>query len=180
MAAASILVVYGVPPSTVLRDRSGKVLGSFALTASNRASFEVALREALGAFVKNDVDIAGADYQFVRNVKDLQTAIASKPYSHVVYYGHAMTDQGVLLLSHGNKVSVDQLVSLLTGTKVKHFDILGCASVSIAARLAIAMPKLTVGNLRDKRWDNFDVELRTMKVQRMSIEPQAIHHFGPK
>jgi hypothetical protein len=68
---------------------------------------------------------------------------------------------------------------MIHGTGIEHLDILGCRSTAFAAQLASAMPKLTVGNLRGKRYDDIEVDLYTMQLTKFTILPQTVFHFGP-
>jgi len=94
---ARTLIVYGVPARMPLHDGAGTPLGkTFVLTELNRDSFERALRQALVAFVKGDALVSGARLVFIHNASDLSAAIKSAPYTHVVYYGHALEGENAL------------------------------------------------------------------------------------
>jgi len=173
------LVVYGVPAKMALYTATGTPLGkTFVLTALNRDSFEPALRQALIAFVKGDATLQGARFVFIHNASDLSAAVKSAPYTHVVYYGHALEGVNALLPKAGNRITVAQLTQALAGTPVAHLDLLGCQSASMAAELATLLPRLRIGYLRSKRIDNVECDPRTVQVIRMTIDPQAIFHFG--
>jgi len=173
------LVVYGVPAKMALHDVAGTALGkTFVLTEHNRDSFEPALRQALIAFAKGDATLSGARFVFIRDASDFAAAVKSAPYTQVVYYGHALEGVNALLPRAGNRISAAQLAQALAGTPVAHLDLLGCQSASIAAELATLVPHVRIGYLRSKRIDNIECDPRTVQVVRMTIDPQAIFHFG--
>jgi len=70
------------------------------------------------------------------------------------------------------------LKQALAGTTVTHFDILGCRSTSVAADLSTQLPALRVGYLIAAREDNVEVNPHTLQVISLTIDPQAVHHFG--
>ena len=181
MSDVSVLCIYGVPPTMRLKTAGGQSTGqTFTLTSTNKGSFERALRTALDAFVGSDASIMGARFAFVRNISEISTAIRSGAYTQVVYYGHADQNANALITSHGVRITPAQLASALQGTSVAHVDILGCKSVSFAAELATLAPKLRVGYLTAKRFDNIEVNLHTQQVIDVSIDRQPLLHFGPK
>jgi len=162
-----------------LSDAGGSPLvKTFELTSHNRDSFEPALRQALTAFVKGDTVVQGARFAFIHNASDLSAAVRSAPYTHVVYYGHALEGVNALLPTAGNRIAVAQLAQALAGTPVAHLDLLGCQSASIAADLSTVLPGIRIGYLRSKRIDNVECDPRTLQVIRMTIDPQTIFHFG--
>ena len=181
----SVLVVYGVPPNRVhLFSATGKDLHtewSFDPKTFNgkiRENFEQLLRTALTSFLITEVpEIAHARYRFISSAGDLRAAMHGGRYTHIVYYGHAVDDGATLKPLH--KITVTELRHLLQGSGVDHIDILGCKSTTFASQLASAMPKLNVGNLRGKRFDDIEVDLRSMKLTNFTIVPQVVFHFAP-
>lgn len=173
------LVVYGVPARMALSDAAGTPIGkTFELTSHNRGSFEPALRRALVAFVKRDAVVQGARFVFIHNASDLSAAVRSAPYTHVIYYGHALEGVNALLPTAGNRIKAAQLAQSFAGTTVAHLDLLGCQSASIAADLATVLPRLRIGYLRAKRIDNVECDPRTVQVIKMTIDDQPVFHFG--
>lgn len=150
---------------------------TFELTSRNKDSFEVALRQALNVFMKGDAIISGVRMTFIRDASDFAAAVRSASYTQIVYYGHALEGVNALLPTGTNRVSAKDLASALTGTTVKHFDILGCQSASIAAELSTLLAKVRVGNLRVKRFDNVICDPRSLLVTSLTIDPQPIFHF---
>lgn len=174
-----VLILYGVPAAMPLKSAAGVPLGkTFELTTKNRESFEPALRQALVEFTKGDLPVAGARMTFVRNAADLSAAIRAADYTHVAYYGHALEGDNALLPTAGNRITVQQMAQALDGTKVTHLDILGCQSSSIAAELATKVKGVKVGYLRMKRFDNVEVNPRTLQVVTLTMDAQAILHFN--
>jgi hypothetical protein len=183
MPMLNVLVIYGVPPAMDLVDAAGKVqMGTFEkLTKDNRHSFEVALRHALAAFVKDDASVLGARFVFVRSGAGMAAALKSGAYTQVIYYGHALEGGANGLVPDGDPdhaVYTSELARALQGTTVTHFDILGCMSASLAAELFTVMPKLRIGYLRADRHDVLEVSPRTHQVISMTIEPQKLFHYG--
>jgi hypothetical protein len=173
-----VLVVYGEPPSMELLDSAGRKLGRFALGSENRASFETALRRALAEFLGGHAGVSAARFVFIRNAAEFAASIRSGSFGHVIYYGHALVGTNTLLPSIGHSITPWQLFNSLKGSTVRHFDILGCSSASIAAQLATDLPALRVGNLRAAREDNIEVNPTTKQVVRLKIDPQPVYHFG--
>ena len=130
-------------------------------------------------FVPDDggARIAHAQYRFIASAADLRSALPGGRYTHVMYYGHAVDDGGTL--KPLQKITVTELQHVLQGSGVDHLDILGCRSTAFAAQLASAMPKLKVGNLRGKRFDDIEVDLRSMQLTKFTIVPQVVFHFAP-
>jgi hypothetical protein len=182
---ASVLVAYGLPPNRVhLFSLTGKDLHTEwkfdpkTFNGRTRRIFERQLRRALRSFLVNEVpDIMHADYRFITSAADLGGVLHSRRYTHLVYYGHAVDDGSTLKPLH--KITAMQLQHLIHGSGIDHLDILGCRSTTFAAQLASATPKLTVGNLRGKRYDDIEVDLRTMRLTKFTILPQTVFHFGP-
>jgi hypothetical protein len=175
--AHSVLVVYGVPPRMRLSDAAGREVGTFSLKDSNRESFEAALRSALATFVGTDASVSGARFVFIRNSADFAAAVRSAQYAHVIYYGHALLGENVLLPTANQRITTRQLAQALAGTSINHFDILGCRSASLAAELSTLLPKIRVGNLRSAREDNVEADPRTLQVIRLMIDRQPVFHF---
>ena len=122
-------------------------------------------------------EIARAQYRFIASVGDLRMALHGGRYNHVVYYCHAVDNGGTL--KPLQKITVTELQHALQGSGVDHLDILGCRSTTFASQLVSAMPKLKVGNLRGKRFDDIEVNLRTMQLKTFTIVPQVVFHFAP-
>jgi hypothetical protein len=174
-----ILVVYGEPPMPVLRDSVGHPLHErFALTPSNASSFTASLSNALALLVGGDASLSGAQFVHVKDEAHMRTAIRSGRFTHVIYYGHALENVNALYPGIGSHISAPQLADMLKGSGVTHFDILGCKSTSIAAELSTLVPDVQIGYLRQKRVDNFVVNTKTLQVITMTIDPQAIYHYG--
>lgn len=179
-------MAYGVPPNHIrLFDVSGRDLhrewkfDPNAFHGRVRHNFEGQLRAALNIFLTGEVpQIARADYRFVPDVATLHALLQTRRYDHVVYYGHAVEDGATLKPLH--RITVTELETVLKGSGVSHIDILGCRSTTIAARLASDCPSLTVGNLRGRRFDDVEVDLRTMQLKNLTIVPQPVFHFSPK
>lgn len=176
--SSRVLVVYGNPPKMDIFAPDGRKLQSFELTRRNQASFEMALRKALGAFLGAHVNIAMAQFVFIRNADELRRAVQSANPSHLIYYGHALDGSNTLLPALGNAINAWQLTNALDGTGVKDFDILGCSSSSIAAELSVSNPRLRVGYLRTARKDNIEFDRETMRPIRMTLDKQPLLHFG--
>lgn len=122
-------------------------------------------------------DIGRADFAFVTDARSLAQALRGGPYTHVVYYGHAVDDGATL--KPLKEIDVKQITDALSGTNVVHIDILGCSSASFAAKLVLSVPKLTAGSFLTKRLDDIDVDMATMQLKRLIIERQPLHHFLP-
>jgi hypothetical protein len=179
-AGQQILVVYGVPPRMKLRDVAQREIGkTFSLTTSNRASFERALRFALTRFLGSDAQVMSARFIFIRNVREFTAAIRTGSYSQVVYYGHALDGENALLPARGGKIAPAELAYAFRGTTIRHFDILGCRSTSVAAELATLCPTLKIGHLRAAREDNVEVSPATLQVISLTIDQQMLFHFEP-
>jgi len=181
-----VLVAYGVPPNHIeLFSATGRDLhrewkfDPKTFSGRTRQNFEWKLRSALSRFLASEVPSIGhADYRFVPDIATLNRLLQTRRYDHVIYYGHAVDDGATLKPLH--KITVLQLELALKGSGVTHIDILGCRSTAIAARLAMDLPLLTIGNLRGRRFDDVEVDLRTMRLKTLSIVPQPVFHFGPK
>jgi hypothetical protein len=177
-----VLVVYGMPPKIALNDApgpGGRPIGAtFIMTKSNRASFEKALRRALASFMRSDAVIMSARFVYVETAADVAAAIKTADYTQVIYYGHGQEGAAVLLPTRKTTIIALQLARAIKGTKVTHFDILGCQSMAIAAELSGMVPGLRVGNLRARRFDNINYNPRTQEVIDLAIEHQPIYHFG--
>ncbi len=179
-SSSGYLVLYGVPPEFQVLDAQGRSLGKrFQLNKSNMASFEAALKIALGVFLAKHADLSRAKMLHVRNAEGIAKAIkAASARTHIIYYGHAIADDKALAPSKAQRVTIDQLVRMLKVASVSHFDLLGCTSVGIAAELAIAVPKIRFGGLMNKRNDDFEVDFRTLQIRNMAIAKQEFLHFG--
>lgn len=173
-----VLVVYGVPPNMRLRDAAGREVGTLSLTRSNRPSFETALNRALAAFVGIDGAVAGARLVFIQNAADFAAAVRGGHFAQVIYYGHPLSGENVLLPAAGQRITARQLAQALGGTSVTHFDILGCRSMSIAGELSTLVPNIRIGYLRSSREDDVETDLRTNQVRNLRIEAQPLFHFG--
>jgi len=175
--AHSVLVVYGVPPKMKLRDAAGREVGTFSLTRSNRQSFETALRRALAAFVGTDATVTGARFVFVGSAAAFSAAVRGGQFAHVIYYGHALADENALLPAAGQRITAPQLAQALSGTSVRHLDILGCRSMSLAGELSTMLPQVRIGHLRSPREDNVEADPRTLQVRNLDIDRQPLFHF---
>jgi hypothetical protein len=181
----SVLVAYGLPPNRVhLFSATGRDLHTewkFDPTTFNgrtRQMFEQLLRTALNSFLMSEVpEIAHAHYRFITSAGELRAALHGGRYTHIVYYGHAVDDGATLKPLH--KITVTELRHLLQGSGVDHIDLLGCKSTTFASQLASVMPNLSVGNLRGKRFDDIEVDLRSMQLTNFTIVPQVVFHFSP-
>ena len=181
----SVLVAYGLPPNRVhLFSSTGRDLHTEwkfdpeSFNGTTRHNFERLLRTALNSFLMTEVpEIAHAQYRFIASAADLRSALHGGRYTHVVYYGHAVDDGGTL--KPLQKITVTELQHVLQGSGVDHLDILGCRSTAFASQLASAMPDLKVGNLRGKRFDDIEVDLRSMQLTKFTIVPQVVFHFAP-
>jgi hypothetical protein len=174
----TILVVYGDPPRMKLHDVKSRPLHeTFALTPKNQLFFQRALIRALSAFVGGHLNLSNARFRHIRTAAQFSSAIAGAKYTHVIYYGHALMGTNVLLPANGSNISPARIVESLTGTSVRHFDILGCRSTSIAAEVSLKLPGISIGYLRQKREDNVVVSRGNPEIE-MTIDPQPIYHFG--
>jgi hypothetical protein len=173
-----VLVLYGAPPTMKLVSSTGKSLDKvFELTGANRASFEVALRRALSAFLGEHVSVAAATMIYIRDVAEFADALAKHPAARVIYYGHAIADNKVLLPSLGKSIAPFHIVNALNRSRVRDFDILGCSGASIAAEVALGRVHARIGYLRSARHDNIIVDPATLRVKALTIDPQSIQHF---
>jgi hypothetical protein len=186
LTVESVLVAYGVPPNRVhLFSNLGRDLhtewkfDAATFNGKTRQNFERLLRTALTSFLMNELpEITHADYRFIASASELGKALQSHRYTHVVYYGHAVDDGGTL--KPLDKVSVRELQHVLQNSGVEQVDILGCRSMTFAAQLASALPKLAVGYLRGKRYDDIVVDMHTMQLTDFTVVPQTVFYFGPR
>jgi hypothetical protein len=177
---SGVLVVYGDPPLMPLKDEQGRKLNkTFTLRPGNERSFRLALEGALVTFLGAHVNVKNATYRRIRSRQEFVRAIKSGHFSHVIYYGHALSNVNVLLPATGSNIAPFQIADVLKESGVRHFDILGCSGASIAAETAtLVSSNIQVGYLMAKREDNLEVDPRTMTVKRMTIDPQALRHFA--
>lgn len=153
--AQSVLVLYGDPPNMTFTDASGRIVSTgFALTSQNQSSFEKALMRALASYFGAQVRMAKARFVRIRNATDFFSAVKEHDPAHLIYYGHALTESNTLLPMIGRSITAWQISNALKAKSVRHFDILGCTTVSLAAELSIALPKIRIGHLRAPRMDN--------------------------
>jgi hypothetical protein len=180
-----VLVAYGVPPNKIkLFSSTGVNLHKTwqfeprTFTGAVRESFERLLRIALLAFAGTEIpDLARADYRFVPDFQTLGRLLTRGRYARLVYYGHALSDGVTLLPLH--RITAQQLAQVLAGSAVEHVDIFGCNSSAIGALLASLLPRLKVGTLRGKRFDDIEVNLATMQLTDFRILSQPVFHLGP-
>lgn len=150
----------------------------FALTEANRTSFEVALRRGLAAFLGEHVSLVGARMVHIRDIFEFADALAKYPARRVIYYGHAIAENKVLVPALGRSIAPFHIVNALKKAHVRDFDILGCSGASIAAEVALGRVGARVGYLQGARQDNVVVDPATLRVKALAIDPQAIHHFA--
>jgi hypothetical protein len=98
--------------------------------------------------------------------------------SHLVYYGHALDGTNALLPALGKSITAWQITNAIKGTAVQHLDLLGCSTVSLAAELATALPKVSFGHLRVTRFDDIEVVLESQQVKNVVIDRSHLYHFG--
>lgn len=171
--------MYGDPPKMALFDERGrKVSHAFELTASNLLSFQNALRRALAAFLGTHLEVAGAELVRLKDAETFVRVVKSGHYSHVIYYGHAIKELNILLPALGQNLTPSRMAQALKESSVEHFDILGYEGATIAAELSPQVPKIRVGYLPAKREDDVDVDVATLRVRSLTIQPQTIQHFG--
>ena len=185
----SVLVAYGVPPNKIkLFSSTGVNLHQTwqfepkTFTGPARENFERLLRSALMAFVALEVpyevpDLAKTDFRFVPDIQTLGSLLARGRYSRLIYYGHALTDGVTLLPLH--RITAQQLAQALEGSSVQHLDLFGCNSSAIGALLSSLLPRIRVGTLRGKRFDDIVVNTQTMRLTDFQIVPQPVFHLGP-
>jgi hypothetical protein len=179
--SASVLVVYGDPPTPPLEDSTGRPLGNnLALTGGNQVSFERALRLALAGYFGAHVSMANAKLIRIASAADFINTVKREKFNHLIYYGHALLGTNALLPSIGKNISGWQITDALKGTSVKHFDLLGCETASLAAELSIALPWMDVGYLRSWRHDNFEVDPNTLRIKNIKFDPTPLRHFPGK
>lgn len=178
------LVVYGVPPkriklfSATHRDlhKTWQFIPA-EFKGAIRDNFERLLRPAIQEFMRDeDPDIAQADYRFAPDVQTIRAALAARHYDRVVYYGHALSD-GVTLAPL-KRITGPEVATVLKSASVKHFDILGCNSFAVGSLIKLHAPEITVGVVYGKREDDFEVDVRTMKLIGFSIARQPVYHPG--
>ena len=180
-ASGSVLVVYGDPPTPPLEDSTGRPLGkNLVLNRANQASFERALRSALAQYFGSHVSLATARVIRIGSAVDFAATIKRESFTHLIYYGHALLGANALLPSLGKNISGWQLANALKGTAIKHFDLLGCETTSLAAELSVALPRVEIGYLRSWRHDNFEVDPNTLRFKNIRIDPTQLRHFPAK
>ena len=181
----SVLVAYGVPPNKIkLFSRTGVDLHQTwqfepkTFTGAVRENFERLLRTALVDFAGTEVpDLARGDYRFVPDVQTLGSLLARGRYARLIYYGHALTDGITLLPLH--RITAQQVAQVLAGSTVGHIDIFGCNSSAIGALLSSLIPRIKVGTLRGRRFDDIEVNMQTMQLMDFRILSQPVFHLGP-
>jgi hypothetical protein len=62
---------------------------------------------------------------------------------------------------------------------VEHVDIFGCNSSAIGALLSSLVPRIKVGTLRGRRFDDIEVNMQTMQLTDFRILSQPVFHLGP-
>jgi hypothetical protein len=173
------LVLYGDPPAFKLRDSAGRVVSNaFVLSQSNQRSFEVALMKALAAYFGPHVQLSTARLVRIHDATSFTQEVKKFNPSHLVYYGHALDGTNALLPALGKSITAWQITNTIKGTAIRHLDLLGCSTVSLAADLATALPKVSFGHLRVTRFDNIEVDLHSRQVKNVVIDRSHLYHFG--
>ncbi len=179
--SVAVLVVYGDPPNPPLEDSTGRPLGkTLTLSPGNQISFERALRSALASYFGSHVTMANAKIVRIASATDFVNTVRRERFTHLVYYGHALLESNALLPSLGRNISGRQIVEALKNTAVKDFDLLGCATTSLAAELSVGLPGVEIGYLRDWRHDNFEVNPHTLAIKNLKFDPTPLRHFPVK
>lgn len=173
----SVLILYGDPPNASLEDSTGRSLGKLTITARNQVSFERALRRAVASYLGAHVAVSNARLIRIASASDFASAVKRETFTHLIYYGHAVLGANALLPSLGKNISSWQIVDALKGKNVKHFDMLGCETMSLGADLSIALPGVEVGYLRSWRHDNFEVDRNTFQIKNVRFDPTPLRHY---
>jgi hypothetical protein len=175
----AVLIVYGDPPAASLEDSTGRPIGKpLTISPRNQPSFENALRRAMAKYFGAHVRMANARLIRISSAADFVGAVKRGQFTHVVYYGHAVLGANALLPSLGKNISGWQLADALKHTAVKHFDMLGCETMSLGAELSTALPGVEIGFLRAWRQDNFEVDRNTLQIKNVQFDPVRLYHFG--
>lgn len=148
------------------------------LTQANQRSLEAALMRALSAYLGHHVQLTTARLVRVRDATSFAQQVKTFNPTHLIYYGHALDGSNALLPALGKSVTAWQLQNAIKGTAVRHVDLLGCSTVSLAAELAVALPKVSFGHLRVARFDNIEVDLHSRQVKSIVIDRSPLYHFG--
>jgi hypothetical protein len=174
--AMTTLIVYGRVPSMSTFHAS--------ITDKNRKSFEKRLLpelEKLGLLTFSPATLTP-----ICHAKDLGALLRGRPYSSVVFYGHAFTftletrsgkkSEMRLQTVCGGYITATEFADAIRGTSVRTVLIAGCESNGFAADLSTRVEKVKFGGLMSRRFDEIGGDARA--INHFRIIPQPVKWWG--